>query len=330
MIKNESRVSIIIPTYNRLELLKVAIDSCLRQTHRSIEVLVVDDGSTDGTVDYLRSVSFPSDQTFHWAEQANQGPSVARNRGLEMSSGAFIKYLDSDDALDDKAIENYVRSIERFDVDCCIGAKRSMSPEGRVWQTKTYVPPEVRIDDPLHAFFDLKIRPQQGQWCFRRSVFGSGVRWNEELRAREDTDILARILLAGARVCGSPDAIYHQRYHDGPRVSAGQFLPGVSEAIYQSNLELYRQIVERDELERYGRRFARALSRTALRLWETNQNEAIRYYKLAQKCYGRPELVLLADYSPMTRFAAYALWSCAGLRVCGELFKFRNRIKQSR
>lgn len=85
-------VSIIIPTYNRREFVQEAIDSVLRQDYEAREVIVIDDGSTDGTEAALRR--FPS---VRYHAQANQGVSRARNHGLELAQGALICFLDSDD-----------------------------------------------------------------------------------------------------------------------------------------------------------------------------------------------------------------------------------------
>lgn len=86
-------VSVIIPTYNRARILRHAIDSVLAQTYADREIIVVDDGSTDNTVEVLRSYG----SQIKWLKQANQGPSKARNAGLAIASGEIITFLDSDD-----------------------------------------------------------------------------------------------------------------------------------------------------------------------------------------------------------------------------------------
>lgn len=87
-------VSVIVPTYNRRELLARAIDSILAQTEPVDEIIVVDDGSTDGTAEMLAS---RYGERVRHAWQANAGVSAARNRGLAMARGTFIALLDSDD-----------------------------------------------------------------------------------------------------------------------------------------------------------------------------------------------------------------------------------------
>lgn len=87
----EELISVIIPTYNRKEFLKNAIESVLNQKNVNFELIVVDDGSTDGTKEIVKK--YP----LKYIYQENKGPSSARNNGILNSSGSFISFLDSDD-----------------------------------------------------------------------------------------------------------------------------------------------------------------------------------------------------------------------------------------
>jgi len=86
-------ISVIIPTYNRLAFLREAINSVLAQSFRDYELIVVDDGSTDETALYLKSLG----QSLRWVRQDNAGPSAARNHGIRLAQGALLAFLDSDD-----------------------------------------------------------------------------------------------------------------------------------------------------------------------------------------------------------------------------------------
>jgi len=88
-------VSVIIPTYNRLEFLKLAINSVLEQSWQNFELIIVDDGSTDGTREYLSEYS--SDDRLRHIFQENRGPSAARNAGIRAASADLLTFLDSDD-----------------------------------------------------------------------------------------------------------------------------------------------------------------------------------------------------------------------------------------
>ena len=89
-------VSVITPTFNRAYCLGRAIDSALGQTHQPVEVVVADDGSTDGTGDMIARV-YGKDPRVRYVFQENRGVSAARNLGLATVRGDFVAFLDSDD-----------------------------------------------------------------------------------------------------------------------------------------------------------------------------------------------------------------------------------------
>lgn len=88
-------VSVVIPTYNRRNTLPVSLDSVLNQTYSALEVIIVDDGSSDGTEDYVRGLA--DERVRYFRNTVNRGPSAARNRGVELARGAYVAFQDSDD-----------------------------------------------------------------------------------------------------------------------------------------------------------------------------------------------------------------------------------------
>lgn len=89
-----TRFSVVIPSYNRLEFLKVAVRSVLKQTYRDLELIISDDGSDDGTRAFINSIP---DGRIKYIFNENRGVSAARNRALEIAEGEYIAFLDSDD-----------------------------------------------------------------------------------------------------------------------------------------------------------------------------------------------------------------------------------------
>ena len=89
----EILVSVIIPVYNGERYLAEALDSVLRQSHPADEIIVIDDGSTDGSAKIIES--FRASVEYHW--QPNGGPGAARNLGVTLAHGAFLAFLDADD-----------------------------------------------------------------------------------------------------------------------------------------------------------------------------------------------------------------------------------------
>jgi glycosyltransferase involved in cell wall biosynthesis len=132
-------VTVIVPTYNRRNWIGECLDSIKAQTYPHVETLVIDDGSTDGTVEWLRSEPRYSFARLH-VQPKNGGASVARNTGIEMARGELIVFIDSDDALAPNHIETAVRVFEEHPntgLFCCdstiIGPNSELLFDGRTW-----------------------------------------------------------------------------------------------------------------------------------------------------------------------------------------------------
>ena len=104
MANNSPLVSIIIPAYNTAPYIHRAIGSSLRQTHKNIEIVIIDDGSTDDTLRVVQSFA-ETDSRIRVLSQKNAGVSAARNHGISEAKGEYLYFLDSDDWLEDDAIE---------------------------------------------------------------------------------------------------------------------------------------------------------------------------------------------------------------------------------
>ncbi len=103
--------SVVIPTYNRLSLLRKAVDSVLTQSFSDFELIVVDDGSTDGTVNYLHDLS----GQIKVIQQENYGAGAARNAGAAVASGRYLAFLDSDDLWFHWTMDTYYRAVHEND-----------------------------------------------------------------------------------------------------------------------------------------------------------------------------------------------------------------------
>jgi glycosyltransferase involved in cell wall biosynthesis len=110
MLLSEGLVSVIVPTYNRAQLCKKTVESALRQTFHNMEVIVVDDGSTDDTEPVISGL----DPRVVYIKQENQGVSAARNHGLRCARGEYIAFLDSDDIWLPWKLECQLDVLRRF------------------------------------------------------------------------------------------------------------------------------------------------------------------------------------------------------------------------
>ena len=109
-------VSVILPCYNASRHLRQCLDSILRQTLSSIEILCVDDGSTDDTLSILRDYQ-STDPRIRVICQENAGAGAARNAGLALSSGTYLSFLDADDFFEPDMLEKAVAAAEEYRAD---------------------------------------------------------------------------------------------------------------------------------------------------------------------------------------------------------------------
>src|ERR1043166_1854397 len=105
-------VSVVLPTYNRAHTLARAVRSVLAQSHRHLEIVVVDDGSTDATVALVQKLAL-EDPRVRLVQQANRGPAAARNTGVRQARGEFVAFQDSDDEWLVEKLERQLAALER-------------------------------------------------------------------------------------------------------------------------------------------------------------------------------------------------------------------------
>ena len=133
----QPKLSIIVPVYNVAELIDATLTSVLSQSFRDFELILVDDGSTDGTKEMLET-RYHDDHRIRLISQANAGPAVARNTGIEAALGHYILFLDSDDTLVDGALQTISDTIDRFGSDLVIFGFRIINVAGGTDFVYTY------------------------------------------------------------------------------------------------------------------------------------------------------------------------------------------------
>jgi GT2 family glycosyltransferase len=205
-------VSILIPVYNGRAWIASAIESALAQTCPGIEVFVLDDGSTDGSIEVIRRY----DGRARIETQANRGQNVSRNRLTAMSSGDWLVYLDADDTLAADAVE---RKLE-----CAAGADSIYgSIDLEYYQGSELVRSEVfpALDHPdmMAAAFHWKL-PNTSAFMIRRSAVIDVGGWNERIRSCTDYDLHFRMLLAGKRLAPAPKSRSVYRFWSSSQASA--------------------------------------------------------------------------------------------------------------
>jgi len=128
-----TKVSVCIPTYNRKDYLKEALESVFAQTYKDFEVVIVDDGSTDGTEDMLKDAGY--DVRYCWAEHIGQA--AARNKLIELAQGEYITFLDSDDLLFPNAVQKLMDVIDSYSSEVvAYGSHIGIDENGKRLRTK--------------------------------------------------------------------------------------------------------------------------------------------------------------------------------------------------
>lgn len=199
------RVSILIPCYNAERWVAQAIQSALAQTYPDKEVIVVDDGSTDGSLDVIKSFG---DQ-IRWETGPNRGGNVARNRLLELSNGEWLQYLDADDYLLPEKIEVQLREIDN--IQACDVAYSPVIVErfrelALLQQHPLLIPPPY---DPWTLLIYWRL-PQTGAALWRRTSLEGVGGWKVDQPCCQEHELYLRLLTRQMRFsfCPTPLAVY--------------------------------------------------------------------------------------------------------------------------
>lgn len=202
-LQDRPSVSVVLPTFNRAAALPRAIDSVLKQGF-SLELIVVDDGSTDGSADVVKRYG----DTLKYVPQTNAGPSVARNTGLDLARGQFVAFLDSDDEWGDGSLRQRIDLLQGFpEIDLVFSDFANVEGSSHTTHFKsrpTY--PNLRgaplgndafrLVDSLGAVIS-DILVQTSTVVVRRSAVGD-TRFDASLRYGEDWDFWIRLAVHSA------------------------------------------------------------------------------------------------------------------------------------
>jgi glycosyltransferase involved in cell wall biosynthesis len=229
--------SIIIPTYNRLPFLKESLASVWAQTWTDYEVIVVDDGSTDGTWEYLLDLGL----RVAAFRQENGGAGAARNLGARHAKGRYLAFLDSDDLWYPRTLEHFESSVSECQAtSLLVGAVR----EFHTWEQLYDVDSEVAISS--RHFSDYFAASSTGFY------FGSGMGivlheafmhvggFSEEIRVAEDLDLALRLgTKPGFTKIVSPITLAYRRHPEGITKNLGATTLGVSRLIANEQAGIY-------------------------------------------------------------------------------------------
>jgi glycosyltransferase involved in cell wall biosynthesis len=184
------KVSVIIPCYNVARYLQRCLEHVFAQTYRDIEVIAVNDGSTDDSLAVLRAMEPQSPFPFRIIDQPNQGAPAARNAGLALACGTYVQFLDADDVLLPGKIASQVKlARDQGMPDLIIGSSRTLAPDG------TLLYETVQRNDQHDPWLDLMANHLNVTstllWA-REAVVAVGG-WDVRLRSSQEYDLMFRM-----------------------------------------------------------------------------------------------------------------------------------------
>jgi glycosyltransferase involved in cell wall biosynthesis len=214
---SDGLVSTIIPVHNRPLLLREAVESVLAQTYRLIEVVIVDDGSTDETAAVAAGFERARPDIVRVARIANSGPGAAREAGRQLARGEFLQYLDSDDLLAPTKFEIQVAAL-RASPECgaAYGHTRAYTM-GRPPRQAAWKRTGERIEMMFPSFLASRWW-ETSTPLYRRAVCDRAGAWTS-LRSEEDWEYDCRIASLGVRLAFCDAHVSDYRSHDGAMLS---------------------------------------------------------------------------------------------------------------
>ncbi len=202
-------VSIIIPTFNRSNLIDETLSSIIDQTYQNWECLIIDDGSTDNTKEIVWKYTKGDNrfQYYHRPKNRPKGANACRNYGFELSKGEFVNWIDSDDIFSNNKIEDQL-SVAKSDVDiitCKWGRFLNQEKNINLKNLNIYKPYDSALDlledyGNYNEFF-----PSHAFLISRKVILKSGL-WNENLLINQDGEFFCRIFIVSKKVGHSNDS----------------------------------------------------------------------------------------------------------------------------
>ena len=229
------KVTVIIPIYNVEKYVRQAIESAINQTYQNIEIILVDDGSTDSSRTICDEYKL-KDNRIKVVHKKNGGLSDARNAGLENSTGEYLMFLDSDDFLEIDAVENMYKEISQKDADYVIGNYINATEEGQKWEKpvfdlEKYKPFKLNINDYKNSFFIMN--SSVCNKIFRKKFIEKlGIKFVVGLPA-EDAIFTTYCFIHSKNVYYTPCIVFNYRQRKGGPISSScsmKYFEGINKA----------------------------------------------------------------------------------------------------
>lgn len=211
---NNPLLSVVVPVYNVSDLLEECLESISRQTYRHIEIIIIDDGSTDSSLDIARRLA-RQDHRIKVHTQTNAGLGAARNVGTSFARGEYLVFADSDDYVPPRAYESMIRTLQESGSDLVTGTfYRFNSRTSRVPNWCKALHAERRLGISIDEYLDGLVNVYAWNKMFRKSSWDSMDMAYTEGYRYEDQEPTTRIFLQAKSIDVIPDAVYGYRLRE--------------------------------------------------------------------------------------------------------------------
>ncbi len=198
--KEKDMVSIIIPTHNRGNLLGNAIQSVINQTYKEIEIIVVDDASTCDNHKVIESFEFP---IIYYRFETNQGGNVCRNKGVELSTGKYVAFLDDDDIWHSDKLEKQLASMTKHNIDLSYTGKNMIVVDESLNEKKRwYAFSEPRYDSLKKSIMLMNFIGTTSSIVVEKEKFLAVGGFDIKMPALQDYEFCIRFIYKGFNVKG--------------------------------------------------------------------------------------------------------------------------------
>lgn len=189
-------VSIIIPCFNVSDFIEECLSSAFSQTHKDIEVIAIDNNSTDGTFEKLLELQLNKYSSLIILQETKKGACAARNKGLSVAKGEWVQFLDADDIIDHSKILHQLNLIQN--TKCSFSDVAFVSAAYQVQNTNGIVYKSCDVDNSS-SFLNVFIRKSgiTSSNLFSKFWVDKVKGWDENLTSSQETDLMMRMLLAG-------------------------------------------------------------------------------------------------------------------------------------
>jgi len=207
----DAEISIIIPVFNVEKYIGICLESVINQTFRNLEIILVNDGSTDGSGKICDEYA-ARDSRIRVIHQENKGVSAARNEGLRLSSGKYVGFVDGDDWIDDDMLSFLLEMADAYDADiatCGYYVNNKADPDLDL-ECETKI---ISQEKSIRMSLELK------EFCFDSGVFNkifrskilkeNGIEFEDEIAIGEDMLYLCKCIMSSGKIVYSPIPKYH-------------------------------------------------------------------------------------------------------------------------